>query len=273
MITVLGADGFIGSQLVRKLVTDGVDHQAIGRNDPLPGGNLGDVIYCIGLTADFRTRLLQTVESHVCYLLDLVRGQEFNSLLYLSSTRVYAGSDSTNEEESLLVKPQSQDDLYNLSKVMGESVVLNCGRHTRVARISNVYGPDFNSENFLSTILRQSVNSEEIVLETAPDSAKDYVNVSDVVDGLIKLATAGRERIYNLGSGLNVSHTELTQKLQDLTGCVVEFAPNAPTVQFPPINIQRMRHEFNFAPSFILDDLVHLVPLYRKSRTRNLREE
>ena len=81
MITVLGASGFIGSQLVKALEAGGWDYQAVGRTDTLPNKNLGNVIYCIGVTADFRWRLLDAVEAHVCYLLEVIRNQQFESLL------------------------------------------------------------------------------------------------------------------------------------------------------------------------------------------------
>ncbi len=266
MITILGASGFIGSHLAKKLETDGAEYQAIGRSDALPLKNLGDVIYCIGLTADFRSRFLDTVEAHVCTLLEVIRNHEFDSLLYLSSTRLYLEADSTDEDKPLRLTPQHAENVFNISKAMGESIVLHCGRKTRVARVSNVYGPDFASDNFLSTIIRDAVGSGKIVLRTAAESAKDYISLTDVVEGLIRIATGGSERIYNLASGVNVSHRELLDKLRALTGCTIEFEPGAPTVSFPPINIERMRREFAFAPRSVLDDLARLVELYKHDR-------
>jgi len=265
MITVLGASGFIGSHLARRLEGLGLEYQAIGRTDALPPGNLGDVIYCIGLTSDFRSRLLDTVEAHVCNLLGLVRNYEFESLLYLSSTRVYANDDSSSEEKALHVTPRRPTDLFNISKVMGESIVLNCGRNVRIARVSNVYGPDFASENFLSSIIRDAITRRKVTFLTAPDSAKDYISVDDAVNGLIQIATRGRDSIYNLASGVNVSHDDLATKLRTLTGCKIEFAPGAQTVRFPPIDIERLRREFGISPSSVLDDLAQLVCLYERS--------
>jgi nucleoside-diphosphate-sugar epimerase len=266
MITVLGASGFIGSHLANRLETLGLPYQAIGRTDALPRKNLGHVIYCIGLTADFRSRLLDTVEAHVCNLLGLVRNCEFESLLYLSSTRLYANEDSSSEEKALHVQPPRPTDVFNISKAMGESIVLNCCRNARVARVSNVYGPDFTSENFVSSIINEAINDRKVVFLTAPDSAKDYISVDDAVNGLIQIATSGRERAYNLASGVNVSHAELAKRLQTLTGCEIEFAPGAETVRFPQINIDRMRREFNFAPASILDDFGPLVRLYERNK-------
>ncbi len=269
MITIVGASGFIGSHLARRLKALGVEFEAIERNDAVPARNLGDIIYCIGVTADFRSRTFDTVEAHVCSLLRLLRNHQFDSLLYLSSARLYAANDSTDEQSALLVNPRHGEDLYNISKAMGESLALNCSRPARIARISNVYGPDFNSSNFPATILKQAVDQKRIVLQTTPDSVKDYISLEDVLHGLIQIARGGREQIYNVASGINVSHAELAQRLQTLTGCDIVVAPDAPTVKFPEINVERMRSEFNFTPSSVLDDLPRLVQLYegRKSHT------
>jgi nucleoside-diphosphate-sugar epimerase len=264
MITVLGASGFIGSRLVERLAALGREHQAVRRNDAIPSGPLGTVVYCIGLTADYRSRTFDTVEAHVCKLLEVVRESDLESLLYLSSTRLYGASDSTSEETPIRVSPL---DIYNTSKLAGESLVLNCGRPARVVRMSNVYGNDFDSNNFLSTIINDAITQQKITLQTSADSAKDYISVDNAVDGLIAIATRGKERIYNLASGVNVSNDELTKALRQLTGCTVEYAPSAPLVTFPPINIDRVRAEFDLQTSNVLDDMPQLVDAYARRNT------
>jgi nucleoside-diphosphate-sugar epimerase len=265
MITVLGASGFIGSRLVKRLEALGAEHQAVRRDDSLPTVSLGHVVYCIGLTADFRSRTFDTVEAHVCKLLEVLRHGDFESLLYLSSTRLYGASDSTSEESALHVAPLDPGDLYNVSKAMGESLVLNCGRPARVVRISNVYGDDFSSNNFLSTIIRDAVAKRKVVLQTSGESAKDYISIANVVDALIAIATSGKERIYNLASGVNVSNDQLTDTLRSLTGCSVEYSQPAPLVSFPPINIDRLRAEFDLETSRVLDDMPQLIDSYRRN--------
>jgi len=264
MITVFGASGFIGSHLVARLQKYNLEFQAIERNDSLPSGDLGTVIYCIGVTADFRSKPIETVDAHVCTLVELVRKYQFDSLLYLSSTRLYGSDDSTDEEEPLRVQPQNSSDLYNISKLMGESITLNCGRIGRVARIANVYGKDFTSDNFLPSILRQAVRREKMVLRTAPDSTKDYVYLPEVVEQLIFIAAQGTQKIYNVASGVNVTHRQLQEKLQQLTGCEIDFAPQSPQINFPPINIKRVRGEFGIVPSSLLNDLPWLVQVYKE---------
>ncbi len=265
MITVLGATGFIGSHLTKRLDVLGGEYMAFDREAGIPRGLTGHVVYCIGVTADFRSRPFDTVEAHVCSLIEALRYSRFDSLLYLSTTRLYNHADSTSEDAAIRITPLDASDLYNASKVMGESLALNSGRSTRVVRLSNVYGADFNSDNFLSSLIRDALVHKRIVLQTSADSAKDYISIDNVVDTLIEIATGGQERIYNIASGFNVSNGELAEALRSATGCSVEFAQDAPSVTFPTINIDRVQAEFNFQPSHVLDDLPQLVDLYRRN--------
>jgi nucleoside-diphosphate-sugar epimerase len=264
-ITVLGASGFIGSHLAKKIRAAGSDCFLPGRDEDLSGRELGHVIYCIGLTADFRVRPFDTVEAHVCRLLDVLHGYRYDSFLYLSSTRVYAsgGGDVAEETDVLRVRPTEAGDLYNISKIMGEATTLNCGgANARVARLSNVYGGDFNSDNFLSEILRDAITNGKVVLRTSPDSAKDYVSIDDVVEALIRIAMEGRHRIYNVAGGVNVSNGELLASISALTGCGVEVAPGAASVVFPRVSIERVREDFGFEPAPVLGEMERLVNLY-----------
>lgn len=268
-ITILGASGFIGSQLAERLRETGAEFFAPARGAEISGQHLGDVIYCVGLTSDFRTRPLDTVNAHVCELLQVLRDCDFDSLLYLSSTRLYNSHHGlAKEEDPISVAPLSPSDLYNISKLMGESLALSSGRKVRVARISNVYGGDFTSENFLSSIVGDAVTKGKIVLRTSPDSEKDYIGIDDVTEGLIKIASGGQHEIYNLASGVNVSNRALVEGLSRITGCEVEFLPDAARVSFPTNSIERLRAEFGFSPHSVLEDLEGLVNLY-KSRLGN----
>lgn len=255
--TVLGASGVIGRRLVAHLRANGQVVSTPERDDPgLHQRPLGQVIYAIGLTADFRTRPYDTVQAHVTLLAELLQRADFSSLLYLSSTRVYARAALGREETDLGVQPQDPSDLYNLSKLMGESLCLNGGRSgVRVARLSNVVGgEDTGSTNFVPSLVREA-RGGRILLQTAPDSAKDYIHIDDVAELLPRIATQGRERLYNVASGLQTRHAQWTEQLQRQTGCRVEVAPGAPSVSFAPIDISRIRTEFAFVPRPVLSAL------------------
>jgi len=151
---------------------------------------------------------------------------------------------------------------------MGESTALASGLTVRVARLSNIYGEDFKSDNFLTSVIRDAVTEGKVTLRTSADSTKDYVSLDDVVEVLINIAKSGRERIYNVASGRNVSNHEITEKIRLVTGCEVEIPPAAPKHDFPLISVDRVAHEFGFKPSCMLDDLDHLVELYKAQYSR-----
>ena len=265
LITLLGGSGFIGSAIARRLTEKNLNYVSPNRTQELAGLNLGDVIYCVGLTADFRSHPLETVEAHVCHLLHVLRNCEFRSLVYLSSTRVYRNQDGiAREGDPLTVNSSNQDDLYAISKLLGEAVSMACGSRVKVVRLSNVYGPDFTSQNFLSSIIRDAVSKQQVTVHSSPDSDRDYISIDDVVDSLIRITLEGQQDIYNVASGVNVSNLQLTQRLSDLTKCRIDFDPLAVRQCFPRISIDRMRSEFGFQPSTVLDDLGKIIDLYQE---------
>ncbi len=263
--TVFGSTGFIGSHLVAALQRRGIECLAPPRDDSSwRERELGHILYAVGLTADFRHRPLETVRAHVGFLMDVLEYGRFETLTYLSSARVYGGAERGLEETRFEVDPRSPDDLYNLSKLMGESLVLaKAGQRGRVVRLSNVYGPDWESENFLFSLIRDAVGTGRITIRTSPDSSKDYISVEDVTDLLIAIAVSGRQQLYNVASGRPVSNAELADALHTATNALVDFAADAPRQTFPAIDVSRITEEFGVRPRAVLDDLPRLVAAYR----------
>lgn len=263
--TVLGASGFIGSHLVRALEAQSLPCWAPGRDENVLGKPLGHVIYAIGLTADFRRRPYDTVRAHACHLLDILERGDFTSFLYLSTTRLYGGMPTTEEDAPLRVQPLQPSDLYNISKIMGESICLTVDRpNVRIARLSNVYGKDFASDNFLMSVLRDAVRQGHVLLRTSLRSDKDYVNVHDVVSLLPQIARSGSARIYNVANGVNTTNEELIEVIAQYTGCTFAVAEDAETTTFPRITVDRIHTEFGFSPTPLLDALSGLIEDYQR---------
>jgi nucleoside-diphosphate-sugar epimerase len=258
VITILGAGGFIGSHLAAFLDRSGLAFQAFGR-DPPAGTPLGHVIDCVGVTGDFRARPLETVAAHVGRLPALLGAADFDSFLYLSSVRLYRrGAGPAREEEALILDPADPDTLYDVSKAAGEALVLSLGPKARVARLANVYGAR-QRDTFLAALIAEGKTSGIVRLRSAPDSRKDYVDVEDVVELLVKIALGGRHRLYNIASGVQISHARLLAALAECTGWRVEVAGDAPLIPFPPIDVSRISDEFGFAPRNLFDALPAVV--------------
>lgn len=268
--TVLGAGGFIGSQLATSLnASEGAAVYAPPRQDvagiseEVFERDLGHVFYCIGLTANFRERPFDAVEAHVCLLRRLLERGRFESITYLSSTRVYEGAATTHESAILQVSPGTPGHLYNLSKLMGESLCLAGGRRAKVVRLSNVFGGNVRQDNFITQVMKEAADTGRVQFLTASESAKDYVSVSDVVRWLPQIALRGAHTIYNVASGKNTNNAEIASLLEQ-KGIAVSFAENAPEWSFPVIDTSRLTLEFGGAQSSLTCEFDNLLSCFNQ---------
>jgi nucleoside-diphosphate-sugar epimerase len=260
--TVIGADGFIGSRLSQYLVIHrGWNCRALGRRDALPvGENLGHVFYCAGVSGDFLQRPLDTMAAHVGFLERVLRECQFDSLLYLSSTRVYQRATATNETTEIPVQPSELSDLYNISKLAGEALCFSDARSTvRSVRLSNIFDDSFTSSTFLTDLFRQAKRDGKIHLRSAPESSKDYLLLADMLPLLAQIALHGRERIYNVASGVNTTNREIADVFADTLKCAVSYEPSAPVVVHPPMDDTRATNEFSFRAGDFLASLAHAL--------------
>lgn len=269
-LTVIGAAGFIGSHLVRHLRALGADCLAPLRGEELSAKHsLGHVVYAAGLTADFRSRPLDTVEAHVCLLQRLIRQGNFDSLTYLSSTRVYAGAENTDESATLAVNPNFSGDLYNLSKLMGEALCLHSGRsEMKVARLSNVVGLRRDPDIFIDQLLEEGAASGKVVFRTNLASRKDYLLIDDAVELIAQIALSAENGIFNVASGEAVSNREIAEALKIEMGFTVEVSPNAASWDFTEVDIEKIKSRFGFSAQRFADYFPVYLQRYRQYKNR-----
>ena len=158
--TVVGARGFIGAMLADALRCGG--HTVLTRrSDEDPARDSGHVIYVSGVAWGAEERPNDAYDVHVNAFVGRWRflaGTE--SFTFVSSTRVYDGAAATTEDTPLVARPAEPREVYALSKIAGENLVLAQGdRNTKVVRLSNVFGPSLRSELFLSQLLRAAVRT------------------------------------------------------------------------------------------------------------------
>jgi nucleoside-diphosphate-sugar epimerase len=265
--TIIGSRGFIGSNLLTYLESQG--HECFTpeiRTDDLEGINLGNVIYAIGVS-NFIERPFDTVNAHVCSLTKILKTTKFDSFLYFSSGRLYYNSTSTEEDNPLLVNPTNLDDIYNISKIMGESICLASKKdNVRIVRPSNVIGSDFTSKLFISSILRDAVDKGKISIRSTLESEKDYVFIDDVVKIVSEIAIRGKESIYNIAYGKNTRSDEIIDEILKHTNCTLEIQPNPTSFSFPTISIDKIHREFKFEPTPIIPKIAKMIDDYKESK-------
>tara|TARA_Y100001949_G_scaffold59347_1_gene50123 strand:- start:837 stop:1652 length:816 start_codon:yes stop_codon:yes gene_type:complete len=270
LFTVLGSSGFIGKNLISHLKDKGMEvHTPDIRREDITKRNLGHVIYAIG-DFDYKKNILNFIESHVGHLNQLVNNSNFESLLYCSSTRVYSGLKTTREDTSLNLDPTNINNLYPISKVMGESICLAFDNpKIRIARLSNVSGFNHTSNLFLPSIIRDAVDKKNINLSIKLESEKDYVHIDDVVKVLPKIALNGKYRIYNVAKGENTTNQDIITKLQQITSCKLDILEGAKNYSFPKINTERIVNEFNFNSKSVLNYIDDIVGSYKNFKNKN----
>ncbi len=252
MTTIIGNSGFIGSHLVNYLKQNLQNEKELflpKKHENIDGKNLGDIIFCAGLTSDAKYKSFETIDAHVTLLQRIITNNTFNSITYCSSTRLYIHNEKTTESSKVVVDSNENFDLFNISKLLGESLLKNTVKNFKIVRISNVVGDDFLSENFLTSIVKEALETKKIKLYSSSKSSKDYVYIDDVVK-LITTIAFSKEAfgIYNLASGFNITNEEIVEIVKQNIDCSVNYNKEAKDIIFPVIDINRIKTEFDFTP-------------------------
>lgn len=236
LATVVGAAGFVGARLARRLAADGWEVYAPAKGDPeLLGRDLGVVFYCAGLTADYDRRPFDTVEAHASLVSEVIRADRFERLVYCSSTRLYDGQRKaeSHEAEPLVLDPADPRRVYDLSKALGENLTIaRTGGRGAVARLSNVFDWSDGAPGFLSEWLIAARGTRDLVLESSPNIARDYIHLDDTVDALIAIS-AGQPQVYNVAAGRLTTNADIA-RVFEAAGWWVKFTSEANPL--PPPN-------------------------------------
>lgn len=265
LATIIGAQGFIGKALNKYLQVSGWQCHSTDRNEiwPVHKKNLGHIFYCAGLTADYNERPFDTIEAHVSLLARVLQSGSYESLTYLSSTRLYdslSHENHANETACFSVSPSHPRHLYDLSKLMGEALCHRTGNgRARIARLSCVYNDYSDLDGFLPQLLNQVYKAragDTIHINSSPYFARDYIHLSDVLQALVLISQYGSQSIYNVASGENYSNAQLAKFIEEKSGRRLVFDLSEKVLANTPcIDISRMKNEFHWRPTQLEDCL------------------
>ncbi len=129
-----------------------------------------------------------------------------------------------------------QDSPYSISKIIGEFYSAyyhkQYGLPVVRARFQNVYGPgeilgagNWRGtyatiwRNVTPTFIYRALTNQEILLENGGIATRDFIFVEDICRGLMLCALKGETGdVYNIGSGIETSISELAQRIMQVTG-------------------------------------------------------
>ena len=245
MILVTGGLGFVGSNLVKRLVKEKyevtiIDNLSTGTMDNyVPGTRV--------IQEDINNINLVQGKFDVCFHLaalsriqpsfqDPLRTYKVNTEAtgYIAEWArknnvkvVYEGSSSRWHD------PYQSP--YACYKHMGEEIlklykkVYGCKFET--ARFYNVYGPGEIVDGDWAAVLgiwrRQVRDGEKITIVGDGEQRRDFTHVSDIVDGLYRIAMSDEqhEDAWELGTGVNFSINELYAMFKEQFGVECEYIP------------------------------------------------
>lgn len=155
-------------------------------------------------------------------------------ILYLSSSEVYGGSSTLENQHSKKFSYEITRDWYPLIKIETENILRNFGEvydvKTIVIRLFHTYGPGLkvNDGRSFADILWGAVNEKRIILNSSGEQTRSFLYVSDAVKGILKtLFTSQHKQItLNLGSDIPLRIIEFAKLVSIQTGASIEIKVN-----------------------------------------------
>jgi nucleoside-diphosphate-sugar epimerase len=250
--TVIGAGGYVGSELVRHLRASGAE-VATPAKGKLPDGPLGRVIYAAGATRDFLANPRYTLRAHATDFTALL-DRDFDHCWYLSSVRLYdfTALPVVDESSPVAVRTEDPRSVFDATKLAGEAIGLHdSGGRVSVARLACVHGGSSPTQAFLHELIemaRRGITESN----SHPEIQRDYIHIEEVCRALAAPPPAAR--VINFSSGMNVSNAELFQAIFEASGH--EFTHKGPLIGYQPpprIDNRRFVESFGFCSLPLLE--------------------
>jgi NAD dependent epimerase/dehydratase len=269
-VLVTGADGFIGSHLVERLVTEGADVRALciynsqgshGWLDAVAPEvvehvdvRLGDVRDSgqVRDLAEDRALLLHLaaliaipysyvaprsfVETNIGGTLNVLEAARATGarVINTSTSEVYGTPDDIPIRETHPLKGQSP---YAASKIAAdklcEAYALSFDTAVATLRPFNTFGPRQSLRAVIPTVLAQLLAGADRIHLGSLSPRRDFTFVADTVDGFVRAAVADLApgEVVQLGTGETVSIGELVDLCQQIVGTEAEVTTDEARVR------------------------------------------
>jgi nucleoside-diphosphate-sugar epimerase len=287
-VAVLGASGFIGRWVARKLAEAGAETALVVR-DRTTVSDLRGKIFEVDLARNngvepvfeaFRPAIIFNLAG---YGVDQAeRDEALSERLNADLPREICGAAAIWKDPSWLGQhivhvgsaleygvaggdlredgPTQPTTLYGRSKLCGtQQVIESCrkpGMRGLTARLFTVYGPGEHDTRLLPSLIRASKSGQRLDL-TGGAQLRDFTYVEDVAEGLLRLGVSRAEPglVVNLATGCLSSvrsFVEIAARVLGIPGSKLGFGAlptRAEEMRHGPVSVLRLREMTGFVPS------------------------
>jgi NAD dependent epimerase/dehydratase len=290
-VLVTGADGFIGSHLVERLITDGADVRAFclynsngsagwlddskifreSGSEPLLAdirdpeavrhavSGVDIVFHLAALIAIPYSYLaprsfVDTNVSGTLNVLEAVRTQGVAKMINTSTSEVYGTPETVPITESHPLRGQSP---YSATKIAAdklcESYALSFGTPVTILRPYNTFGPRQSARAVIPTILSQLLAGATTIRLGAVSPRRDFTFVADTCDGFVRAAAADLEpgTVVQLGTGRTVSIGETFDMCRAVLGVDAEVVTDEQRVRPAGSEVEILQSDPSLAQSLL----------------------
>jgi NAD dependent epimerase/dehydratase len=290
-VLVTGADGFIGSHLVERLISDGADVRAFclynsngsagwlddskifreSGSEPLLAdirdpeavrhavSGVDIVFHLAALIAIPYSYLaprsfVDTNVSGTLNVLEAVRREGTGKMINTSTSEVYGTPETVPITESHPLRGQSP---YSATKIAAdklcESYALSFDTPVTILRPYNTFGPRQSARAVIPTILSQLLAGASTIRLGAVSPRRDFTFVADTCDGFVRAAAADLEpgTVVQLGTGRTVSIGETFDMCRAVLGVEAEVVTDEQRVRPAGSEVEVLQSDPSLAQSLL----------------------
>ncbi|MAP94044.1 MAG: NAD-dependent epimerase [Ponticaulis sp.] len=288
MIGVFGANGFIGTALVRRLVAEGHSVRAISRNfsegfleefggkvdiqavdfldetataEQLKGLSVVYHLICMTSPGYGNTQLISDIEKnvipHIAFIKHAIEAGVERFVFLSSGGTVYGTPQAIPIPETHPCNPISS---YGLTKFVTEKYLQMFGDVDDldyvIVRLSNPFGPGQvfkNSQGLIPAIIEKFKQNEPVTILGDGSSERDYIYIDDAITALVKIVGNDQvaKSVLNIGSGKGKSVLDVVGAVEAALGRELDkkfVEQRATDVKANILDIASARKKLNWSP-------------------------